>query len=76
MSENHGGSREGIKYEEAKNNKWRLLIYRILLLGIVFINIKYDMVERIGFIPTMIILITLVIIISHLLTLIFKFFLK
>ena len=65
-----------VKTEEIEKNKWRVWIYQVALLLMLFVYWKYNIVERIGFIPGILIIIILVIIISNLLTLIFKLFLK
>ncbi|SEJ82314.1 hypothetical protein SAMN04488127_2920 [Bhargavaea ginsengi] len=66
-----------IKYQEAQDNEWRLLIYRILLVVFLCANIKYDLVDRIGLIPTLALIVLSAVTISKLLTLIFlKFVIK
>lgn len=65
-----------IKNEKAEKNKWRVLIYRIILLVILFVYVKYKVVERIEFIPGILLIIFLVVVISNLLTKILKLFLK
>ncbi|MGN7410986.1 hypothetical protein [Sporosarcina sp. SAFN-010] len=65
-----------LKTEEIENNRWRVWIYRALLLLMLFVYVKYKVIERIGFIPGILLIIVLVIVISNLLTLIFKIILK
>ncbi len=65
-----------ITNEEVEKNKWRVLIYRALLLVILIVYIKFKVVQRIGFIPGILLIIVLVVVISNLLTKIFKLFLK
>lgn len=65
-----------ITNEKVEKNKWRVLIYRVLLLVILFVYIKFKVVERIGFVPGILLIIVLVVVISNLLTKIFKLFLK
>lgn len=69
-------NKKKIRYHQAKNHKWRLLIYRILLFILLVVNIKYELVDHVGFIPAILLIFAIAFILNLLLTRIFIFFLE
>ncbi|SEJ82266.1 hypothetical protein SAMN04488127_2918 [Bhargavaea ginsengi] len=60
-----------IKYQEVEENKWRRLIYIVFLVVNLIVISMFDVVDRIGLIPTMILVTILVYYFNKNLTLIF-----
>ncbi len=60
-----------IKYQEVEENKWRRLIYIVFLVVNLIVISTFDVVDRIGLIPTMILVTILVYYFNKNLTLIF-----